>query len=111
MYPQGYYDSSAVVPPFIKLTIGDLYKGKLAFIESLSNTWEDGTPWNVTDTEPIRKENTNKQEGPEFTTDTEIDMKGYRLPFITDVSISVKFLSSRNNTSGKKFYSFEPQNK
>ena len=111
VYPQGYYDSSAVVPPFIKLTIGDLYKGKLAFIESLSNTWEDGTPWNVTDTEPIRKENTNKQEGPEFTTDTEIDMKGYRLPFITDVSISVKFLSSRNNTSGKKFYSFEPQNK
>jgi len=111
VYPQGYYDSSAVVPPFIKLTIGDLYKGKLAFIESLSNTWEDGTPWNVTDKEPIRKENTNKQEGPEFTTDTEIDMKGYRLPFITDVSISVKFLSSRNNTSGKKFYSFEPQNK
>ena len=111
VYPQGYYDSSAVVPPFIKLTIGDLYKGKLAFIESLSNTWEDGTPWNVTDKEPIRKENTNKQEGPEFTTDTEIDMKGYRLTFITDVSISVKFLSSRNNTSGKKFYSFEPQNK
>ena len=38
-------------------------------------------------------------------------MKGYRLPFITDVSMTVKFLSSRKNTSGKKFYSFEPQNK
>ena len=51
VYPQGYYSNSAIVPPFIKLTIGDLYKGKLAFIESLSYTWEDGTPWNVADKE------------------------------------------------------------
>ena len=36
-------------------------------------------------------------------------MKGYNLPFITDVSMTVKFLLSRNNTSGRKFYSFTPQ--
>jgi len=30
---------------------------------------------------------------------------------ITDVSMTVKFLIGRNNTSGRKFYSFEPQSK
>ena len=113
VYPQGYYESSAVVPPFIKLTIGDLYKGKEAFIESLSNTWEDGTPWNVTDTESILKKRKPIQENEtEFDIEeTKLDMKGYRLPFITNVSISVKFLSSKDNTSNRKFYSFDPQNK
>jgi len=107
VFPQGYYSTSAVVPPFIKLTIGDLYKGKLAFIESLSHTWEDGTPWNVSN-----KEKKVKTNGPGMITgidETDIDMKGYNLPFITDVSMTVKFLLSRNNTSGRKFYSFTPQ--
>ena len=111
VFPQGYYGgSTAVIPPFIKLTIGDLYKGKHAFIESLTHTWEDGTPWNVADKERTVLSNvvgiiTGVPEN------ADIDMKGYRLPFITDVSMTVKFLLSRNNTSKKKFYSFEPQNK
>ena len=107
VFPQGYYSTSAVVPPFIKLTIGDLYKGKLAFIESLSHTWEDGTPWNVSNKE--QKVLSNKAGVITGTTDNDIDMKGYNLPFITDVSMTVKFLLSRNNTSGRKFYSFTPQ--
>ena len=110
VFPQGYYDSSAVVPPFIRLTIGDLYKGKLSFIESLSHTWDDNTPWNVTD-----KERTVLSNAVGTITGTpenaDIDMKGYRLPMITDVSMTVKFLIGRNNTSGRKFYSFEPQSK
>ena len=109
VYPQGYYSNSAIVPPFIKLTIGDLYKGKLAFIDSLTNTWDDTTPWNVSNKE--KKVKTNEAGIITGIDETDIDMKGYRLPFITDVSMTVKFLSSRKNTSGKKFYSFEPQNK
>ena len=107
VFPQGYYSTSAVVPPFIKLTIGDLYKGKLAFIESLSHTWEDGTPWNVSNKEQMVL--SNDAGIITGTTDNDIDMKGYNLPFITDVSMTVKFLLSRNNTSGRKFYSFTPQ--
>jgi len=107
VFPQGYYSTSAVVPPFIKLTIGDLYKGKLAFIESLSHTWEDGTPWNVSNKEQMVLSNVAGMIT--GTTDNDIDMKGYNLPFITDVSMTVKFLLSRNNTSGRKFYSFTPQ--
>lgn len=110
VFPQGYYKgSTAVIPPFIKLTIGDLYKGKDAFIESLTHTWDDGTPWNVSNTEKkVKSDVAGMITGID---ETDIDMKGYRLPFITDVSMTVKFLLSRNNTSGKKFYSFEPQNK
>ena len=109
VFPQGYYDSSAVVPPFIRLTIGDLYKGKLSFIESLSHTWDDNTPWNVTNKE--RKVLSNEAGVITGTSEKDIDMKGYRLPMITDVSMTVKFLIGRNNTSGRKFYSFEPQSK
>jgi len=107
VFPQGYYESSAVVPPFIKLTIGDLYKGKLSFIESLSHTWDDNTPWNITDKEyNVTTDDALRITGTSENAD--IDMKGYRLPFITDVAITVKFLLSKNNTSAKKFYSFTP---
>jgi hypothetical protein len=106
VYPQGYYDSSAVVPPFIKFTLGDMYSKKFAFIESLSHTFDDNTPWNITDKEtPIGLAAAGIITG----ADIEIDMKGYRLPMITDVAVTIKFLESRSNSAGRKFYSFEPQ--
>jgi len=84
VYPQGYYDSSAVKPPFIRFTLGDLYKSKAGFIESLSHTFDDNTPW-------------------------EIDEKGYRLPMIIDVAVTIKFVENRGQTAGRKFYTFTPQ--
>jgi hypothetical protein len=107
VYPQGYYDSSsAVVPPFIKFTLGDMYSKKFAFIESLSHTFDDNTPWNITDKEtPIGLATAGTILGG----DTEIDMKGYRLPMVADVAVTIKFLESRSNSAGRKFYSFEPQ--
>lgn len=106
VYPQGYYDSSAVVPPFIKLNLGDLYKNKFGFIESLSHNYDDSTPWNITDTETSLATAVG---GLVTGGSSDIDMKGYKLPMITDVSITIKFLESRNVTSNRKFYSFEPQ--
>lgn len=84
VYPQGYYNSSAVKPPFIRFTLGDLYKSKYGFIESLTHTFDDGTPWDV-------------------------DQKGYRLPMIVDVAVTIKFVENRGQTSDKKFYTFTPQ--
>lgn len=95
VYPQGYYSNSAVTPPFIKFTLGDMYKGRFAFIESLSYTIDDNTPWQVNDKEEDRF-------------GTEHDMIGFRLPMIVDVGITIKFLESRGNTSSKQFYSFTP---
>lgn len=95
VYPQSYYSTSAVVPPFIKFTLGDMYKGRFAFIESLSYTVDDNTPWQVNDKEEDRF-------------GTEHDMIGFRLPMIVDVAITIKFLESKGNTSAKQFYSFTP---
>ena len=95
VYPQGYdTNSSAITAPYIKFTLGDLYKNKEAFIESLSYTWDDTTPWNITDKEAALENG------------EDIDMKNFRLPMITDIAVTIKFLQSRNSTSGKKFYSF-----
>ena len=38
-----------------------------------------------------------------------VNMKGYKLPMMVNVSIGLKFLESRGNTGGRKFYTFEPQ--
>ena len=98
VYPQG-YDSktSALTPPFIRFTLGDLYKNKESFIESLSYTWDDTTPWNITDKEAA------------LDNGEDIDMKNFRLPMITDIAVTIKFLESRKNTSNKNFYTFTPQ--
>jgi hypothetical protein len=96
VYPQGYYSNSSVAPPFIRFTLGDMYKSKNSFIESLSYTIDDNTPWQISDKESDRS-------------GTDHDMKGYRLPMIVDVAITIKFLESRGNTEGKKFYTFTPQ--
>ena len=83
VYPLGYNSNSSIKPPFLQFTLGDLYKKKYSFIDSLSYTFDDTTPW-------------------------EIDEKGYRLPTMISVSIGLKFLETRGNTSGKKFYSLKP---
>lgn len=106
VYPQGYYDSSAIAPPFIKFTLGDLYKNKFAFIESLSHTFDDNTPWQVMDKEVSLA---TAAAGLITGNSGDIDMKGYRLPMITDVAVTIKFLESRGVTAGRKFYTFNPQ--
>lgn len=45
VYPQSYVEKNYVTPPFIKFTLGDMYKNKEAFIESLTYTIDDNSPW------------------------------------------------------------------
>ena len=88
-HPAAYESSTSyIIPPFIKFTLGDMYKGKEGFIESLSYTFDDNAGWEI---------GLNK------------GMENYKLPKKIDVSITIKFLLSRNNTQDyKKFYSFKP---
>ena len=79
-YPQSYTAQNAVIAPFIKFTLGDMYKGKESFIESLSYTIDDTTPW-------------------------EIEEENYILPTIIDTSVTLKFVEARNNTKLDSFYS------
>ena len=121
VYPADYYGNSAVKPPIIKFTLGDMYKGKAAFIESLSYTFDDNTPWQIMDKEQSMSSDVSKtgpspnpKNGiPQNGQIQEIDMKGYKLPTIVDVAVSIKFIENRNETGiqdgNRKFYTFTPQ--
>ena len=76
VYPQGYPSNGAVTPPLVSLTLGDLYKTKESFIESLSYTIDDNSPWEIG-----------------------TDVSGYKAPKVIDVSITFKFLQSKNSTT------------
>ena len=98
VYPQTYEgEAGYITAPFLKLTIGDMYKRKEGFIESLSYGIDDSTPWNTED-------EYESLEG-------KIDTKGYRLPRIINVETTFKFIETRNNTeTGKYPFSLESQN-
>jgi len=98
VYPQGYYgETSTIIPPIIKFSLGDMYKGKVGFIDGLGYSYEDNVGWQIDDTE------TN-------TDGDEVNMKGYRLPMMINVTgITIKFIESRGVTAGRRYYSFNPQ--
>jgi len=106
-YPQGYYPTSAVKPPLIELTLGSMYKKKVAFIDSLSFTTEDNVPWNIADS--VNYVTNITSEGVRQISTTPEDVSDYKLPMVVSVSIGLKFLESRSTTQGRKFYSFTPQ--
>jgi hypothetical protein len=88
-----------------------MYQKKAGFIESLSYTFDDNTPWNITDSEiKLGRDTVGNPNGSDGTT---IDMKGYRLPTIADVAVTIKFIENRNLTGiedgNRKFYTFTPQ--
>lgn len=113
VYPQGYdEDSTALTPPFIKFTLGDLFDKKIGFIESLSYTYDDNSPWNISTKEKSYLANVASSALGALGNATpapDIKMKGYKLPMIVDVATTIKFVESRGNTSGRKFFNFEPQ--
>jgi hypothetical protein len=46
-FPSQYTNDGFMSPPLVKLTIGDFYKDQPGYISSLTNTIEDGTPWEI----------------------------------------------------------------
>lgn len=86
VYPQSYDNNSYFTPPFIKFTLGDLYYNKECFIESLSYTIDDNTPWEVGLNGSI--------------------VKDYKLPTIIKVGITLKIVEQRGNTYEKNLYGY-----
>lgn len=76
-YPQDYVGGIAVIPPFIKFTLGDMYNSKEGFIESLNYTIDDNTPWEI---------------------GLEDDTKNWKLPKVIDVSITIKMVETVGST-------------
>jgi hypothetical protein len=48
-YPSRYDQFGFMIPPFVKLTIGDLWRDQPGYIKSLSHAIEDGTSWEITE--------------------------------------------------------------
>ena len=86
--------------PFIKITIGNLYKNKTCFISQLSYTVDDNSTWEVG---PIGMDDRAKfQINGESTT-----IDNYKLPKIIDVSVTLNLVESRANTSAGYLYGFD----
>ncbi len=101
-YPQQYTGGSgAVTAPFLKFTMGDMYRDRECFIENMSYNIDDNYPWEI---------GLNRK-----------DLQNYRLPMIVEVTITLKFVEAKSNThtyelgedkklnpilSGKKLYSY-----
>jgi hypothetical protein len=120
VYPQG-YDSGAIVPPFIKFSMGDLYKDKDCFIESLTYTIPDDTTWETGTDQLARnrfgnwvREDTLKKVNFDTINDdgTEAqvteDVTKYKLPSVIEVAISLKIVDDRSTVENNNLYSFSP---
>ena len=76
------------VPPFLKFTLGNMYKNKECFIDSLIYTVDDNNMWEI---------------GQNSISDTYADLK---LPTIIDVGVTLKFVENKSNTNNVKLYGF-----
>ena len=77
-YPQGYPNNFSVAAPFIKFTLGDMFKNKEAYIESLTYTIDDNSPWEA------------GNDG--------ISMQKFKLPKMIDVAITLKLIETTTST-------------
>jgi hypothetical protein len=84
--------SNYTIPPFLKFTLGDMFKNKECFIDSLiytiddNNVWETGIP-----------AQTIANAGPNVVEKTSPAVN-YKLPRIVDVGITLKFVEKRAQT-------------
>jgi hypothetical protein len=85
VYPQEIGPVS-ITPPFIKFTLGDMFKNKEAFIESLTYTIDDNTPWEV---------GLNGK-----------SVSNYKLPTIINVDVSLTLLETIGTTYKQRLYGY-----
>ena len=92
VYSQGYGSSGIkyTIPPFIRFTLGNMYKAKDAFIESMTYTVPDEGNWET----GLYQANISKK----ITEDTAL--KNYKLPKIVEVAITLKLIESVGTTYG-----------
>ena len=88
VYPQSYGGSEGiyVTPPFLKFTLGDMFKSKECFIDSLIYTIDDNNMWEIGLNDAMAKD--------------------YKLPTIIDVGVTLKFVEQKSNTSENRLYGF-----
>jgi hypothetical protein len=103
VYPQAFEgDAGYITAPFLRLTIGDMYKRKEGFLESLSYSVDDSTPWEIGKIE-MGNDVRGVQSIEELADDS---MANYKLPRIINVETTFKFIEQRNSVSNHSYYPF-----
>ncbi len=97
-YPQNTSVDIYTTPPIIKFTLGNMYKNKVAIIDSLSFSVDDNTPWEI-GLSPTIDEGKRVSNLSDST-----NLKNYKLPTIIDVQIGIKFIETTSEIAGKRLY-------
>ena len=92
VYPQGYPGDVSVAAPFIKFTLGDMFRNKEAYIDSLTYTIDDNTPWEI-----------GLNNG-SFIEDESV--KNFKLPTIISVDITLKLIENKRSTFQRRLYGY-----
>jgi hypothetical protein len=120
VYPQGYRgEVNAVAPPIIALTLGNMYEKRNCFIENMTFSVDENSPWevgmnrklfaNVIMPAPLK---TAGAGGYNMALDETLTGKNFVLPMIVDVDITVKFIESKSTVydstleHGNKIYDY-----
>ncbi len=83
-YPQDYISGTgAVTAPFLKFTMGDMFRDKECFIENMSYNIDDNYPWEIGLSDK--------------------SLQNYRLPTIVEVTMTLKFVEAKSNTYNTVF--------
>ena len=99
VYQQNTTNSVYVTPPLLKITLGNMYKNKLGFMESLSYTIDDNTPWEIGLGVEKNGNRISKH-------DVNSNLKDYKLPTIINVAVSYQIIETSNDVVGKKLYPY-----
>jgi hypothetical protein len=90
-YPQQ-YASPGVTPPFMMFTLGNMYIDKEGFVESLTISIDDNTPW-ATGIPKWKGPLADALDSEAAPLDSDTD---YKLPTIIDVQMTIKFVESQS---------------
>jgi hypothetical protein len=102
-YPQAYNKGIAVIAPFLKITIGNLYKNQPCFISQLSYTVDDNGTWEVGPTAGM-----GMADNETFTINGEsTTLDNYKLPKVIDVSVTLNLVESKSSTQHGYLYGFD----
>jgi len=104
VYPQGYRgEVNAVAPPIIALTLGNMYEKRNCFIEAMTFSVDENTPWEVGMNKklyanaimPAPLKSTGVI-GYNMALDDTLTGKNFILPMIIEVDITLKFIESKS---------------
>jgi len=102
-YPQSYAKNIAVIAPFLRITIGNLYKKKECYISQLSYTVDDNGTWEVGPTAGM-----GMADNETFTINGEsTTLDNYKLPKVIDVSVTLNLVESKSSTQHGYLYGFD----